>query len=61
MHKIKQSILADALETIDEAIAIYDPDDRLIAFNHKYEMLRSAIGGKIRETVKNPAVRADIE
>src|SRR5581483_5351391 len=40
-------MLTMALETIDEAVGIYDADDRLVAFNRHYAEVRSAIGGHV--------------
>ncbi|MEJ0015327.1 MAG: ATP-binding protein [Acetobacteraceae bacterium] len=39
--------LTAALATIEEAIGIYDADDRLVAFNAHYADWRSAIGGDV--------------
>lgn len=46
-EQLNADILASALETIDEAVGIYDPQDRLIGFNRHYAEVRSAIGGSV--------------
>lgn len=42
------SMLYEAIETADEAIAVYDSADRLAGFNRRYREWRSAIGGDVR-------------
>ena len=40
-------VLAEALNSVDEAIGVYDAEDRLVAFNAHYAECRSAIGGEV--------------
>jgi two-component system nitrate/nitrite response regulator NarL len=44
---IEDGIIRAALETLDEAIAIYDDDGLLVAFNGRYGALHSAFGDEI--------------
>jgi signal transduction histidine kinase len=53
--------LVAALDTIEEAIAIYDPEDRLVAFNGHYVAWREAIGGDVTLGVRwNDLVEASV-
>ena len=36
-----------AVETVSEAVGLYDGDDHLVAFNQRYASLRATIGGKV--------------
>jgi len=47
MRADKAEVLTTALDAIDEALGVYDADDRLVAYNDRYAMLRSAIGGDV--------------
>jgi hypothetical protein len=47
MDLARPDLLAAALETIDEAFAIFDADDRLVTFNARFATLASAAGGAI--------------
>ena len=48
--------LRDAIESLDEGFALYDHDDRLIAWNRRYEELNS----KIRHVIREGATYAQI-
>lgn len=47
MFIISPELLSMAHEAIDDAIAVYDARDRLVALNDRYVRLRSAIGGDV--------------
>jgi hypothetical protein len=47
MNRLSPDLLLEALETIDEALGIYDAEDHLVAYNSKYAEVRSAIGGEV--------------
>jgi two-component sensor histidine kinase len=44
-------MLAEILSTIDEAVGVYDADDRLVAYNTRYAEVRHAIGGEVEPGV----------
>lgn len=55
-------IVALALDAMDEAIGIFDTDDRLVISNRRYVDLRSAIGGDVVPGVCwRDLVRASVE
>ena len=47
MNELNGDTIALALETIDEAVGIYDAEDQLAGFNGRYANVRSAIGGDV--------------
>ncbi len=47
MNLARPELLTAALESVEEAFGVFDADDRLAAFNSRYGMLRSALGGEV--------------
>ena len=47
MCGLGHGLISAALEAIDEAVGVYDADDRLTGFNARYVEVRSAIGGDV--------------
>jgi hypothetical protein len=43
--------MAEIFSMIEEAVGIYDADDRLVAFNARYAEVRHAIGGRVEHGV----------
>lgn len=48
--------LEDAIESLDEGFALYDAEDRLVAFNTRYAELNAPIGHVIRTGVTYPEI-----
>jgi hypothetical protein len=45
-------LLAEAMEQMGQAFAIFDSQDLLVAFNQRYLQVRSAIGGEVAQGVR---------
>src|SRR5690348_13757149 len=50
--KQEPELLAEAMEQMGQAFAIFDNQDRLVTFNQRYLQVRSAIGGAVVPGVK---------
>jgi PAS fold len=50
--KHEPELLAEAMEQMGQAFAIFDSQDLLVAFNQRYLQVRSSIGGAVVQGVK---------
>jgi hypothetical protein len=51
-EKQEPELLAEAMEQMGQAFAIFGSQDLLVAFNQRYLQVRSAIGGEVAQGVK---------